>query len=324
MPVRTSRAISAAYVGSQAKRRQHHLLQRAPTAGGKIGQMKTNRMISIPATTKFGTAMPTVAIDISEKSSTPPRRTAETMPAVKPSTNANAKCHNSQRRRNRQARGDHIVHRKIGHPEAQAEIDVQIIVQFDQVLLHQRQIEVVSLGVHLLDAVRWFAFAAKRPPGDRVHQKKRNREHRPQGADHPQQPSQQKPNHPRPPALRNLCFSSSSIQIVFERMHVEQIRIPAFHIRPHHVRRDAVIDRNDRQFVEQNRFGLFQNLHPLRRDRFRGGFGNQFVVLFVRPAGLIVGVVGRPHIEKRVGVEIIANPASATKPGIATSVWAAR
>ena len=51
--------------------------------------MNTNKMMSNPATTKFGTAMPTVAIDISEKSSTPPRRTAETTPVVKPSISAN-------------------------------------------------------------------------------------------------------------------------------------------------------------------------------------------------------------------------------------------
>ena len=56
--------------------------------------MNTNRMMSSPATTKFGTAMPTVAIDISEKSSTPPRRTAETTPAVKPSNKANANAIN--------------------------------------------------------------------------------------------------------------------------------------------------------------------------------------------------------------------------------------
>ena len=92
---------------------------------------------------------------------------------------------------------------------------MQIVVQHDQVLLNHRQVEVELLGVQLLDAVRRFAFAAKWPPGHRVHQKKRDREHRPQGADHPQQPSPQKPNHPRPPALMNRCFSSSSIQIVF-------------------------------------------------------------------------------------------------------------
>ena len=47
-------------------------------------------MIASPAITKLGSAMPTVASDISAKSSSLPRRTADTTPAEKPSVRANA------------------------------------------------------------------------------------------------------------------------------------------------------------------------------------------------------------------------------------------
>ena len=47
-------------------------------------------MIASPATTKFGRAMPTVATDISEKSSSDPRRVAEITPAVNPRVSAKA------------------------------------------------------------------------------------------------------------------------------------------------------------------------------------------------------------------------------------------
>ncbi len=48
--------------------------------------------MSSPATTKFGSAIPTVESDINEKSRSVPRRIAETTPATKPSDNANPRA----------------------------------------------------------------------------------------------------------------------------------------------------------------------------------------------------------------------------------------
>ena len=113
---------------------------------------------------------------------------------------------NSQRGRNRQAGGNHIVHAEIGHAEAQAEIEMQILVQFNPILLRHGQVEVVSLGVQIFDAVRRFALAAKWPSGDGVHQEKRNREDGPQRPNIHSDAPQQETKSPATSAFEELLF----------------------------------------------------------------------------------------------------------------------
>ena len=201
--------------GTQAKRRKGHLLQRSPAAGGENRPDEHEQNDEQPGDDEIRHRNADRGDRHQRKIEHSAAPHGGNHTGGESQRQREAQSHYAECRRNRQSCRNHVVHRKIGHPEAQAEIQVRVIIEFNQVLLPERQIEVVPLGVRLLDSVRRFAFAAERTAGDRVHQEKRDGEHRPQGADHPQQPSPQKPNHPRPPAFRNLFFSSSSIQMVF-------------------------------------------------------------------------------------------------------------
>ena len=84
--------------------------------------MNTNSMIARPAITKLGTAMPTVASDISVQSANEPRYSADTIPALSPSVIANDSAKMPEARGDRQALGDDLVHVEVLQSHAQAKI----------------------------------------------------------------------------------------------------------------------------------------------------------------------------------------------------------
>ncbi len=102
---------------------------------------------------------------------------------------------------------------KIGHTVTEAEIEVQIVAEHVEILLTDWEIEVVALGVDVFEAVRRFAFTGEGTARNSVHQEKSDGEHHPEGDEHPKEAACKKPDHPRPPAEMNFCFSVSSIQM---------------------------------------------------------------------------------------------------------------
>src|SRR5262245_19113683 len=99
---------------------------------------------------------------------------------------------------------------------------------------------------------------------------------------------------------------------VLERVLVEDVRVPALHLLIEHALVDVGVEGHDRHVVgDEELLGLVEELHPLRRVERPAGPGDQLVVALVRPAGLVVAATGDPHVEERVGIDVVADPASA-------------
>src|ERR1044071_2294403 len=95
---------------------------------------------------------------------------------------------------------------------------------------------------------------------------------------------------------------------VLVRVMVKQCREPTLQAGSDEIGVGVMVDGNHGRLLEQNGLGLLKQFVPLLRVGTLARLGQQVVVGFVCPTGLVIAPVGKEHVEKGVGVHVITDP----------------